>query len=491
MTRRIAVIGAGITGLAAALKLRALQPELDLVVYERGERTGGKIFTDRAGDFLVEAGPDAFLSSKRGAISLSHSLGLDDRMVSPRPEFRGSFVLNKGRLQPIPQGLSGLVPGELGPMVRSRLISPAGKARMALDFALPARRGVDDESLASFVSRRLGQETYERMIEPLLSGIYAGDGDRLSLAATFPQLRASEVTHGGILRGALAQKREAARRIDTPRPGFISFDGGMSVLTDRAAEAVKASGTRIVLGTSCTGIARAGGRGFELSLETAGGTASESFDGVVVAVPAWAAAPLLAGVSPDASNALAAIEHVSSALVAIGFPESQLTRPLNGYGYVVPRVEHRAVMAMTWISSKWQDRAPEGQALVRAFIGRAGQQDALAGDDASLVAIALCEMQEIMGLTVTPTLTRVYRWDRGMPQYNMGHLERVRRIESSLDRTPGIRVAGSMFRGVGIPDSIVSGETAAANILADLNEVGPPSSAVARAPGNPGNPGHS
>jgi len=471
MTRRIAVVGAGITGLACALHLHAIDSSLEITLYEREDRVGGKILTEDVDGFTIEAGPDAFLASKRGGVSLSNELGLEDRLVSPDPRHRRSFVLRGGKLLPLPQGLSGLVPGELKPMLRTRILSPAGKARMARDLAIPPRTGSADESLASFVRRRMGAEIYERMIEPLLAGIYAGDGERLSLAATFPQLRASELTHGGIIKGALAQKQERAARgsNQTPPTGFLSFQTGMRELIDRALEKVADNGARVVCRTICSGLqSEEGVPGYRLTLTRPEGETVESFDGVALAVPAWAAAPLLADLSPMASDVLARIEHVSSALIAVAFPKSQLVEPLDGYGYVVPRVEGRDVMAMTWISSKWPGRAPAGQVLVRAFVGRAGQDAALQGDDASLVQVTLREIRDVLGVWVEPSLTRVYRWDRGMPQYTMGHLDRIDRIESEVTRLPGIELAGNYLRGVGIPDCITSGETAAANLLTDL-----------------------
>ena len=471
MSYRIAVVGAGISGLASAIRLRSLAPDAELVVFEQSDRAGGKIRTEHVDGFTIEAGPDAFLSSKRGGVALGNELGLTDRWVSPIPENQGSFVLNDGKLVPMPRGLSGLVPSELKPMFRSRLISPVGKVRMAMDMVIPPSNTVEDESLASFITRRMGSEMYDRMIEPLLSGIYAGDGNRLSLAATFPQLRASERTHGGILKGAMAQRSEVASRkgVAAPRRGFLSFDNGMSILVDRAVEVARESGTRIEFGARCTDLrASSDGPGYVLTVEQDGSRCDHAFDGVVVAVPAWAAAPLLAEVAPEASTALARIDHVSNALIAIAFPESQLTRPLKGYGYVVPRIENRDVMAMTWISSKWDNRAPKGHVLLRTFVGRVGQDSALKGSDEFLVDISLKELRDVLGLDVTPSLTRVYRWDRGMPQYNLGHLDLVDRIETSTARTSGIEIAGNMLRGVGIPDCIVSGETAATNILADL-----------------------
>jgi oxygen-dependent protoporphyrinogen oxidase len=471
MKRKVAVIGAGISGLACVHRLQSLDPGLEITVIERSARAGGTIGTEHADGFVIEAGPDAFLASKRGGLAMSRELGLEERMITPNQETKGSFVLSRGKLLPIPQGLSGLVPSELKPMFQTRLISTVGKARMAMDLVIPPRTDTGDESLASFVCRRMGPEMYHRMIEPLLSGIYAGDGANLSLAATFPQLRASEQTHGGMIKGALAQKQERASRDGMPGPGkgFLSFDQGMSVLVDRAVDVARERGARFLFGTECRQLRRTGpGNRYRLTLTSSGNVTTGDFDGVVVAVPAWAAAPILEDVVPDASVALGAIEHVSNALIAIGFPESQLAHPLRGHGYVVPRIENRDVMAMTWISSKWNHRVPPGQAMIRAFVGRAGQTRALEGDDASLIGIALDEMREVLDLDVTPTLARVYRIDRGMPQYNIGHLERIDRVESNIARTPGVEIAGNMLHGVGIPDCIVSGETAASNLLADF-----------------------
>ena len=476
MTGRIAIVGAGISGLACALRLHAIDPGLNIVIYEQDVRAGGKILTECVDGFTIEAGPDAFLASKRGGLSLSRDLGLEDRLVSPVPRTRRSYVLNGGTLVPLPQGLSGLVPTELRPILQSRILSPMGKIRMAMDLAIRPRTAIEDESLASFIGRRMGTEMYERMIEPLLSGIYAGDGERLSLAATFPQLRASELTHGGIIKGALAQKQERSTRDanQTPRTGFLSFRGGMAEIVDRARDKAATNGAQLILGAGCQRLEAEEDRaGYRLTITRTGRETVESFDGVAMAVPAWAAVPLLADVAPKASEVLERFEHVSNALIVIAFPVSQLTRPLNGYGYVVPRIEGRDVMAMTWITSKWDGRAPHGQVVIRAFVGRVGQVKALDGDDESLVQLTLKELRDVLGLDVVPSLTRVYRWDRGMPQYNMGHLDRVDRVDAELARIPGLELAGNYLRGVGIPDCVISGETAAANLVADLKVQAP------------------
>jgi len=480
MKRSVAVIGGGISGLAAAHRLIVRDPDLEVVVFERDSRFGGKILTERRDGYVIEAGPDSFLSVKPRGVGLTRELGLEDRLIGPDERNRGAFVLHRGRLVPLPEGLTGLVPSRLGPIARTSLLSPLGKLRMAGDLVLTPRQSVDDESLASFVERRLGREAYERLIEPLMSGIYAGDGRQLSLAATFPNLRTAERTHGGMLRGAAAVRKEAAQRgeAQAPKRGFLSFPNGMAELVDALAHRIGEAGARVRTETTVSAIhARAGGEpGYDLEIDESGTVEPRQrcpYDGVIVATPAWAAAPLVRPWSGDAGDALSDIPHVSNAIVMVAFPASQCPHALKGTGYVVPRAAHRPVMAVTWSSSKWRDRAPEDHVLVRAFIGRAGQQGELSGDDASLIRIALSELRNVLGVTGTPERSRVFRWDRGMPQYNLGHLDRVHRIELGIGRVPGMEIAGNMFRGVGIPDCIASGEAAADNTLVWLNEIQP------------------
>lgn len=473
MSSTVAVIGGGVTGLAAAHAVSRERPDLDVTLLEQSDRLGGKILTESIDGYTIEGGPDSFLSVKPRGVGLSQDLGLDDRFIRPVEENAGSFVLSRGRLVPIPEGLSGLVPSRLGPMFRTPLLSPAGRMRVAMELALWPKPGNGDESVADFIGRRFGDEVYERMIEPLMAGIYAGDGHKLSLAATFPQLRMTERTHGGIIRGAFAARRELAQRQDAPGPkrGFVSFEGGMIELVSRLRQSLLRTGVTIETGADVRSIARHPERpGFVLRVARDGRVLEQTVDGLIVATPAWKTAELALQVAPTAAARLGEIPHVSNALVAAAFDASRLSRRLRGYGYVVPRAEHRAVMAMTWVSSKWRGRAPDGKVLVRAFIGRSGQEQYLAGDDASLTRIGLREIEDVLGIHGSPELTRVYRWERGMPQYNLGHLQRVEAITADCNGIPGFEIAGNMFRGVGIPDCIASGEGAAARLLATRGE---------------------
>lgn len=477
MKRSVAVIGGGISGLAAAHRLIAGDPGLDVLLLERESRLGGKILTERRDEYVIEAGPDSFLSVKPRGVGLSRELGLADRLIGPDERNRGAFVLHRGRLVPIPEGLTGLVPSRLSPILKTPLLSPLGKIRLAGDLTIRPRQSTDDESLASFVERRLGREAYARLIEPLMSGIYAGDGRRLSLAATFPNLRTAERTHGGLLRGAIAVRKEAAQQGvgEVPKRGFLSFPNGMVELVDALSHRIESMGGRVHVGATVTAIhARLDGEsGYDLAIEASGGEERQSFDAVIVAIPAWAAAPLLKPWSTDAADALSGIPHVSNAIVVTAYRTSQSPRALKGTGYVVPRAANRRVMAVTWSSSKWPERAPTGRLLIRAFIGRLGQEHLLDGDDNCLERITRSELEEILGITGEPEFERVFRWDRGMPQYNLGHLERVDRIDAGIGAVPGIELAGNMFRGVGIPDCIASGEAAADNTLAWLRELQP------------------
>jgi oxygen-dependent protoporphyrinogen oxidase len=310
-----------------------------------------------------------------------------------------------------------------------------------------------------------------------MSGIYAGDGRRLSLGATFPNLRMAELDHGGLIRGAVAARTSASRNRDgtAPRRGFLSYPTGMAELVAALRIRIEAAGGTIHTGTTVAAIHPRSDRqpGYALEIDGSEPAPSLAFDAIIVATPAWGASSLLRPWSTGAADALAGIEHVSNAIVVAAFRSSQMARPLTGTGYVVPRAENRPVMAVTWSSLKWRDRAPDGHMLVRAFIGRAGRQHDLDCDDAHLAQLASAELREVMGVTDEPEFTSVFRWERGMPQYNLGHLDRVASIQAGIGSVPGIEIAGNMFRGVGIPDCIASGETAADATLTGLRRLHP------------------
>jgi oxygen-dependent protoporphyrinogen oxidase len=473
--RTFAVVGGGVSGLAAAWRLVQRDPAARVIVFESSDRLGGKLRTVEADGFLIEAGPDAFLSAKPRGVGLARELGLESQFQSPDPATKGSFVLRRGELHPLPEGLTGLIPTRLKPMAQTSLISPLGKARMALDFALPARKDDADESLHAFLTRRLGREPFENLIEPLMAGIYAGDAKQLSLAATFPQLRRAEREHGGVIKGVIAARKQAEAAKASALggapalPPFVSFTTGSETLIRALADRLGEAGADIRLSAPVTAVrpavSESGCRQWRVS---AGEGGDVLVDGVILAAPAWATAPILTALDTDAGTALGEIPFVSTALIMLGFPLSQVPDPkrLHGHGYVVPRTEGRAIMAMTWLSSKWRNRAPEGMVLLRGFAGRSGQEEVFARSDDELIAAMRSEVREVLGIDANPVLAQVHRHPNAMPQYTLGHLDRVRRVEAGIGQLPGIEIAGNALHGVGIPDAILAGERAADALVA-------------------------
>jgi oxygen-dependent protoporphyrinogen oxidase len=461
VSRRIAIAGGGIAGLAAAYRLITHNPDLELTLFEESGRLGGKIQTTEIDGYRIEGGPDSFLSAKPHGINLCRELGIAEQLQGVNEATRRTFVLRHGKLYDLPEGLTGLIPSRLGPMAKTRLISPAGKIRMAADYVMPAKKDGGDETLAAFIERRLGREVYENLVEPLMAGIYAGDGRNLSLAATFPQLRQGELQHGGMIKGALAARKNGNPSGPATSP-FLSPVNGMAAIVAALEAQLRAAGTTIVLGQRLNRVAQ--GPSGSFALHTGENLAAE-VDAVILATPAFVTADLVREWLPEAATRLREIPHVSTATVALGFDAAALDRPLVGHGYVIPRVEGRDSLACTIVSSKWAHRAPAGKVLVRVFIGRAGQDDVVERDDASLIAIAHVELKQTLGVTAAPEVMLVTRWPKGMPQYTLGHLERIAAIDAAVASVPGLALAGNAYRGVGIPDCIASGEAAADRVL--------------------------
>lgn len=463
-TKRVVIVGGGIAGLAAAYRLRQTAPDVQVVLIESENRLGGKIVTERVDGFVIEGGPDTFLSYKPRGVGLCRELGLEDRLHGTNEKIRRTYVMRRGKLYELPEGLTGLIPSRFGPMAKTGLISPLGKLRMGLDFFIPPRPGDGDETLASFVERRLGRELYDRLIEPLLSGIYAGDGEQLSLSATFPQLRQIELEHGCLIKGMLATRRNSlssnGRKPDSKiRSAFLTPTTGLAEIVE-VLEA-KLAAVEIRLWARVTHV-EANASGYVVAL--AGGTPLHA-DAVVLATPAFVTADLVSGLDTQLRNTLKSIPYASTATVSVAYPLSDIPRPLDGYGYIVPRAEGRSILACTWTSTKFPHRAPEGYGLIRAFIGRAGQEDILDRSDDELLTLVRDELRAVLGITAPPMLHRIFRWPKTMPQYTLGHLDRLRGIEQRLAHHPGLFVAGNGYRGIGIPDCIASGEQAAQNAL--------------------------
>lgn len=453
---RVAVVGGGITGLAAALRLAEAMPG-EVRLLEAGPRLGGKIATEYRGGFLLEAGPDCFLAAKPAGLALCEALGLGAQLTGVRPGCERASVKRTGRLHELPEGLSGLVPARLGPLFRSRLLSPAGRLRAGLERFVPRRRGADDESIAAFVARRFGREAYDWLVEPLLSGIYAGDGARLSLEATFPRLRGFESESGSVTAALLS----GASRSDTTgaRTGFVTLRHGMGELVRAAAERLPAGVVRT--GAPVSAI-EPGWAGYRLALADGDTLDVEQ---VVLAIPAFEAARLLGPMAPALATELAAIPYVSTATVSLAYAVADIPTRFAGSGYVSPRAEGGPVVATTWASNKFPGRAPEGGVLIRIFLGREGDEAIVRQDDATLEGVARDELHRLFGVAAPPRFVQVSRWPKALPQYLVGHGARLERIAALALRHAGLYLAGSAYRGVGIPDCIAQGWAAADQVL--------------------------
>lgn len=461
--RRIVVVGGGITGLAAAHRLVELSREraqpVELTLIEARKRLGGSIATERVGGFLIEAGPDSFLSEKPWALDLCQRLGVTDRLVRTNDRFRKTFVVHRGKLHPLPEGFQLLAPTRLTPLVTSRLFSWPGKLRIAMDLLLPRRVGSEDESLGSFVRRRLGAEALERVAQPLVAGIYIADPDQLSLAATMPRFLELERRERSLI---LALWR-GSRRASAQRNGvsgarwslFVTFADGMETLVSAIADRLPAGAVR--LGMPVATLTRSGKR---WTVGLASGETLEA-EGVVVAAESHQSTRMVRNLNPPLARLLESIPYVSSATVSLGYWCHDILHRLDGFGFVVPRTEQRPILACTFSSVKYPGRAPPGCALLRVFLSGAFDEGLLKEDDESLVAIARGQLADLLGVTHPPILTRVHRHPAAMPQYRVGHLETVAAIEQCLAAEPGLKLAGSAYRGVGIADCVRSGEEAA------------------------------
>ena len=457
----VAVVGGGITGLAAAHAVLAHAPGRRVVLLEATDRLGGTIATEHTGGFVIETGADAFLTEKPWAVALCDRLGMAQQLTGTREGDRRTYVVHAGRLVPLPEGFMLLAPTDLGALAASALFSWRGKLRMALDLVLPPRRGDDDESLGAFVRRRFGREALERVAEPLLGGIYTGDVEQLSLAATMPRFRELERRHRSLILGlrATSATRAAGARYSL----FATPTDGMGALITALARRLPEGVVR--LQAPVAAITREAGD-WRLIV---GGTALAA-SVVIVAAPAHAASTLLAPLDPTLGRLLGAIDHASSATVSLGYRAVDVPA-LHGLGFVVPARERRALLACTYSSRKFPGRAPEGCELLRAFVGGVRRPDLAALDTDALIEMVRGELSELLGITAPPLLTRVRHHAHAMPQYGVGHLERVAEIEGRVGGMPGLLLAGAAYRGVGIPDCVRSGETAAEAALRHLGSV--------------------
>ena len=486
--KTVIIIGGGAAGLGAAYKVRraaAAGHDVDCILIEKNDRLGGKLATDivtdpGGGEYVIDGGSDAFVSTKPAVARIARMLGLADAMVPAREENKRTLVVKGRRLVELPDGIMMFAPTKLVPLATTRLYSWPAKFRMALDLVLPPKvRWADgetaqdhDETLESFVVRRMGRESLDRLAEPLVGGVHASDPREMSLAATFPNFLEMEQEFGSVIRGFLAErkKREEFRKKHPPKPGakpwafFNTFHRGMQQLTDGMADAVGRE--RIITGAAVTAVVRDGDV-WRVTLDD--GSTLEG-DAVVLATEAWAAEPLARQVDAAIADLLATIPCSSSATVPMAFRAEDFPGDTTWFGILSPIVEDRPLLAVTLSSSKWPDRAPEGRVLLRGFIGGPRNQHLLEASDADLIETVRAQIVDLLGMPAEtqPVFASVYRWNGGMPQYTLGHLDRVDEIERLAAAVPGFALAGGAYRGVGIPNCIESGERAVTKVLGDL-----------------------
>ena len=454
--QRVAVVGGGLSGLSAAHRLKELDPALEVLLFEAGDRLGGAVRTEERDGFLVEHGGDMFITDKPWGVALCERLGIADRLIAPNARYRRSLVLSKGKPEPVPQGFMLMAPARVMPFLRSRVISPLGKLRAAADMLI--RKRFDDgcdESIAAFVRRRMGDEMLDRLVQPLVGGIYTGDPERLSLRATLPRFIDMEREHGSLVVGSMRKAEQAARNGSGARYGmFVSFPRGLGELIDALSATIDAD---VRLGGVVTAV-DAGG--VEVDGERI------ACDAVVLALPTHAAAKLIK--NAELVALLGDIPYASSAVVVSGHRLDDIAHPLDAFGLVVPAIENREVLAVSFASRKFDGRAPDGSVLLRTFVGGVLQHDVYQRSDDDILAIVERELHSMIGVRGEPQFALVVRYHAAMPQYEVGHLTRVARIESALQSEPWLSLAGNGFYGVGIPDVIASGEKAAERAFAAI-----------------------
>jgi len=468
----ITIIGGGITGLATAFYLQKKRDETNLPItytlLESSSRMGGTIVTDYVDRFVVEGGPDSFITQKPGGLQLCRDLGITDRLIPTNTYPRNVFVLRNSKLIPFPAGYRLAIPTEFMPFALSPLISPIGKLRMGLDLVIPKRTETGDESLASFIRRRLGQEALDMIGEPLMAGIYNADPEQLSIQSTFPMFTALEQKHGSLIKAMQVAKKQRPQPpkngANKPAAMFNSLQGGMQELVDSLVNQLTGE---LCLNSPVHSMTKLE-TGFKLSIENQQGHSQRQTDMVVMAVPASNIASLVRSVSTPLTDELQTIAYTSTATISLGFRRADIHHDLNGYGFVIPKQENRQILACTWSSSKFNHRADDDHVLIRVFVGGLGQEHILDLSDDSLVTLARVELLALMNISAKPVMYRIFRWRQARPQYNVGHLDKVLKMETLAAQIPGLYLTGSSFRGIGIPDCVKTAQATVEQICQQL-----------------------
>lgn len=458
--KRIAVIGGGISGLAAAFSLQRHKQAgapLEFVLFESGSRLGGVLKTDHAEGCVLESGPDSFLTEKPWAADLCREIGIGDQLIGSNDSERKTYILSKGRLAPIPDGMMFMVPTRLAPVFTSPLFSFRTKLRIMQEWfhKPPATRA--EESVAKFVARHYGSQMVERLADPLLAGVYGGSADDLSVQAVLPRFVDMEAKYGSLGKAMLAARRGSSGK---PKPLFTSLKNGMQQMVDALLSRIPENSRR--LNASIAAVVPESGRWL---LRSNGRT--EEFDAAIIALPAYAAAQLLQALGPLADD-LRNIRYSSSLTVSLVYDGSVRATLPPGFGFLVPRVEGCRILAATFVHNKFPHRAPPNRAIVRCFLGGSKDEDVLAKGDAAIVDIVRSELRRILNLHSEPLAGRISRWPRAMAQYEVGHNARVERIRNFIESARGLALTGNAYSGIGIPDCVRSSTDAAQKVLADI-----------------------
>ncbi|WP_433748709.1 protoporphyrinogen oxidase [Falsibacillus pallidus] len=464
--QKVAVIGGGMTGLAAAYYLQKTIKErklpIEVVLIEASHRLGGKIQTVYKDGFVIERGPDSFLARKQSASRLAKEVGLEDKLVSNTAG--RSYVMVNEKLHPMPEGAVMGIPTKISPFITTGLFSVPGKMRAAADFVMPRSKEIGDQSLGSFFRRRLGDEVVENLIEPLLSGIYAGDIDKLSLMSTFPQFYEVEQEHRSLIMGMKKTTPAPPPNKTKKKKGmFLTFNSGLQSFVDEIEQHLDKGS--VVKGVKVEGIEREGD-GYHLQLSSGEELTADS---IIVTTPHHAVQSMFS--SLGFFDPLKSMPATSVATIAMAFPEEAIKKDIDGTGFVVSRNSDYTITACTWTHKKWPHTTPKGKVLLRCYVGRAGDEAVVDLSDEEIEQIVLDDLKKTMDITMKPEFSIVSRWKEAMPQYTVGHKERMETIYRNIENElPGVFVAGSSFEGLGLPDCIDQGEAAVAKTLQYLSK---------------------
>ena len=464
--KKIVIIGGGIAGLAAAYRIHeeiSRNVSIECILLESSEEFGGKISTMRFDGFVVECGPDSFISQKPQAIELCKKLGLADRLTGTNPNHSNTYVYLNNKLVTMPDGLSLMIPTKFMPFIFSPLFSWPGKIRMGMDLFIPKKKNNDDESLASFVRRRMGKEALQKMAEPMLAGIYASDPELMSINSTFPMFVQTEQKYRSLIIGMLARKRQQMQyKTPTgkqPFSLFMTLKNGLDEMVETLVE--KSTNVSFRLGTAVTNLSLTGGN-WNLSLND---ESSINADAVILATPAKVSACLVKKVAPKITSLLDQIHYVSTATVSIAYKKEGFPHSLDGFGFVIPKTEEKCILACTWTSSKFPERVPEEYVMLRCFVGGAMQEELAEMEENSIGNMVQEELLNLMGIDCEPVFLKVFRYKKSNVQYRVGHATLIESIRAELKNFPGIFVTGSAYTGIGIPDCILDGTQTAKDAI--------------------------